>query len=138
MIQRTEIVRIAREYVGTPFHHQARLKGVGIDCIGLIVCVGKDLGFDFKDCTNYPWRADGVTLKKRLDEDLIVVDNPDLGDILLFWSFKPDIPTHVGIKTDRGMVHAYAHEGAKRVVESGIDKWWTDRLVAVYQFPGVE
>src|SRR6185437_3648026 len=30
--QRTEIVRAAKEWLGTPYHHHARVKGAGADC----------------------------------------------------------------------------------------------------------
>jgi NlpC/P60 family putative phage cell wall peptidase len=30
------IVAEARSWIGTPYHHQASLKGVGCDCIGLV------------------------------------------------------------------------------------------------------
>jgi cell wall-associated NlpC family hydrolase len=33
---RTHIVALAREWLGTPYHHQASLKGVGTDCVGLV------------------------------------------------------------------------------------------------------
>jgi cell wall-associated NlpC family hydrolase len=43
------IVDKAREYLGTPFQWGARVKGAGIDCSGLVVCVLKDLGVDVPD-----------------------------------------------------------------------------------------
>ena len=36
---RTDVVAAAREWLGTPFHHQARLRGVGVDCVGLVIGV---------------------------------------------------------------------------------------------------
>ena len=50
---RSRIVATAREYLLTPFHHQGRKKGVGIDCVGLIACVGHELGILDYDCTDY-------------------------------------------------------------------------------------
>src|SRR3954451_7338069 len=32
----SDIVAQAREWIGTPFRHQASLKGVGCDCLGLV------------------------------------------------------------------------------------------------------
>lgn len=35
----SKVVESARKWLGTPYHHQASLTGVGCDCIGLIrVC----------------------------------------------------------------------------------------------------
>ena len=33
---RADIVALARGWLGTPYHHQASLKGAGCDCLGLI------------------------------------------------------------------------------------------------------
>jgi NlpC/P60 family putative phage cell wall peptidase len=35
-ITRTTIVAEARSWIGTPYRHQASLKGVGCDCLGLV------------------------------------------------------------------------------------------------------
>ena len=42
MIARADIVAAARSLIGTPFRHQARLPGVGIDCLNLIGEVGME------------------------------------------------------------------------------------------------
>lgn len=36
MVTRKAIVNAARSWLGTPYHHQASLRGVGCDCLGLI------------------------------------------------------------------------------------------------------
>src|SRR5437016_4134796 len=33
---RTRIITEARSWIGTPYHHQASLKGAGCDCLGLL------------------------------------------------------------------------------------------------------
>ena len=35
-VDRGRIVRLARSWIGTPYHHQASVRGVGTDCIGLV------------------------------------------------------------------------------------------------------
>ena len=32
----TEVLTETRGWIGTPYHHQASLKGVGTDCLGLL------------------------------------------------------------------------------------------------------
>ena len=34
-----QIIQTARQWLDTPYHHQARVKGVGVDCIGLVIGV---------------------------------------------------------------------------------------------------
>ncbi len=42
--ERGALVAAARGWLGTPFHHQASVKGVGCDCVGLIRGVAAELG----------------------------------------------------------------------------------------------
>ncbi len=44
-MKREDFVRVARSYIGTPFHHQGRLPGVGLDCAGVIVCALAECGY---------------------------------------------------------------------------------------------
>ena len=39
----TTTVSIARTWIGTPYHHQASIRGVGADCIGLVRGVYREL-----------------------------------------------------------------------------------------------
>jgi NlpC/P60 family putative phage cell wall peptidase len=41
---RSSVVSAAREWIGTPYHHMADVKGVGCDCAMLLVRVFCDLG----------------------------------------------------------------------------------------------
>ncbi len=43
MIAREKIVAAARAWVGTPYHHQASVKGAGCDCLGLIRGIWREL-----------------------------------------------------------------------------------------------
>ena len=43
MIDSETIVRCARGWLGTPYHHQASVKGVGCDCLGLIRGLWREL-----------------------------------------------------------------------------------------------
>jgi cell wall-associated NlpC family hydrolase len=54
------------------------------------------------------------------------------GDILLF---KIDgNPQHMAIKTDKGMIHAYAR-GPRKVEEVSFAPPWPERLVGVWRVP---
>ena len=43
MIAREAIIIAARAWAGTPYHHQASVKGVGCDCLGLIRGLWREL-----------------------------------------------------------------------------------------------
>ena len=70
----TTMVTQARTWLGTPFHHQARLKGKGCDCLGLIVGVVDELGLKNEqgeflagfDEVTYSKEPDGAYLVQKL------------------------------------------------------------------------
>ena len=87
--QRAAVVAAARAWIGTPYHHMADIKGVGVDCAMLLVRVYCDLGlvgrFDPRPYTQ-DWmmhrneeRYLGFLLKRAR-----MVETPDLGDVVLF------------------------------------------------------
>ena len=50
-MKRADIVEEARSWLGTPYHHQAALKGVGCDCIGLL----RDVFSEEPRCLQKTW-----------------------------------------------------------------------------------
>lgn len=137
------IIQIAREWLGTPFHHQGRVKGVGCDCIGLVIGVAEEAGIEISrhDERNYSMLPDGKKLKAALDKYLMPIDIEDIsgGDILLMKFNKQ--PQHVGIVVDAhcgglGIIHCYMK--ARGVVEHGLDDYWRKKIVACYRFKILE
>lgn len=144
MTQAQDIVIQARTWLGTPFHHQARLKGKGCDCLGLIVGVVDELGL--KDTHGQPLAAydevtysrepDGAYLTQKLTALLeeVPFKKAQAGDLALFT--VRDNPQHMALLTDYegtlGMIHCYAQ--ARRVVEHRLDDDWKSRLVKVFRW----
>jgi NlpC/P60 family putative phage cell wall peptidase len=130
-----EILAEARRWLDTPFRHQGRCLGVGVDCIGLIVGVARGLGLEARDRTDYPRQPDGVHLEAALDTQLrrLAPGRTRPGDVLLMRIRR--LPQHVGILAEHGTL-IHAHSAAGRVVEMRLDERWWDRVVAAYRFPG--
>lgn len=42
--QRDSVVKIAKEYLRTPYHHEARVKGQGVDCATLLAGIFEEAG----------------------------------------------------------------------------------------------
>lgn len=42
--ERNRFVKAALSFVGTPYHHRAMLKGIGIDCATLLICAAAEAG----------------------------------------------------------------------------------------------
>ena len=138
MITPNQITSKAREYLKTPFVHQGRRKGVGIDCIGLLVGVAQELGLPIEDCTNYGEQHDGKTLLLELAAQLepLEIESRKEGNIVCFWIKRPDKPTHVGLLTSYGLIHTYRTKG--EVVETTFDAFWKTRVHSVFQYRGIE
>lgn len=126
-----DVVNEARTWIGTPFHHQARLKGHGVDCIGLVVGVAGALGLQHADRSDYSRLPDGITLAAELNAQMFKVEKMQAGDVLLF--AMPKLPRHVAICSTNGrMVHATSL--VDKCVEVTIDKTWLRALRGVYRF----
>lgn len=134
-MQRSEISAAALAMVGSPFHAQGRLPGIGLDCIGVVVCIARRLDVPHSDLPAYPLRPNGM-LQPLLDAQLVRVQRePQEGDVLLM-SFAGE-PHHVAVMVDgERIVHAY-QTVRKCVVQSYTDHWRA-KVRAVYEFPGVQ
>lgn len=127
------LVDAARACLGTPFYHQGRVAGIGLDCIGVIIFALRAIGFEVEDQDDYGREPEGTRLHDALiAHGFEIVDAIMPGDILLF-RFNGE-PQHVGmaVSTDT-MVHAYAPIG--RVVETGLGETWQRRMVGIYRLP---
>lgn len=136
----SEIVKSARELLDTPFHHQGRLAGVGVDCVGLVILVARKLGYvaqDF-DFTGYPRYPDGKVLIQQLGLHLIEIQQHQMqfGDIVCVAFDK--YPQHVGIIGDYrhggfSIIHAAGKHG--KVIETRLMFSNAMKFVSAYRFP---
>jgi NlpC/P60 family putative phage cell wall peptidase len=136
-----DVVTEARTWLGTRFHHQGRLKGVGVDCAGLVVGVAEAMGLQVQDRTDYTRQPDGTMLQETCDAQLIQIALEDIrpGDVLLM-RFEQE-PQHLAFVGDYefgglSLIHAYAQ--SRKVVETRLDDVWLARVVAAYRFDGVD
>ena len=128
----------ARKYLGVPFLHQGRNPAVGIDCIGLIVCAGKDCGMAFPafDSTAYgPDPAHGL-LERHLQAAFgppVPVADIGPGDVVSI-NFAGAV-RHVGIvgKHPDGLSLIHTNSSEDCVTEARIDSRWLRRIAGVYR-----
>lgn len=127
-----DIMKYARECIGTPFRHQGRIVGVSLDCAGVICHVAKRLGFEPVDTKGYSRTPSGALLETAADSQpyLERVYNKHPGDILMM-RFNGD-PQHVGIYTGETIIHALWD--VKKVTEHRLDDMWESRVVRIYRF----
>lgn len=141
-LTRAAIVAEARSWIGTRYHHQASLKGVGCDCLGLVrgvwrACVGDEP--ETPPAYQPDW-AEASGIEALADAALrhlvpVPVDGFQAGDVLLFRWRDGYVAKHVAIATTEStMIHA--HDGAA-VCEVALAPWWRRRLAYAFSFPGV-
>lgn len=138
---RSYIAEVARTWLGTPYHHQAALKGVGADCIGLVRGVYKELyGHDPSGTPRYSesWgevNPDELLLKGARDYlEEVWYSNYKLGDVLIFRVKNAASAKHCSIVSGHDtMIHAVS---TKAVIETNIGAW-SKKIAGVFQFPGV-
>jgi NlpC/P60 family putative phage cell wall peptidase len=142
-LTRNQIVAETRTWIGTPYQHQASLKGAGCDCLGLVRGVWRAVIGDEPERAP-PYAPDWAeatgeeSLAAAAARHLIPIAPSDVapGDVLLF-RWRANLPAkHAAIVTapDK-MVHA--HDGAA-VAEVVIAPWWRRRLAYAFRFPGVD
>jgi cell wall-associated NlpC family hydrolase len=126
-----EIVDTARQCLGTKFHHQGRLPGVGLDCAGLPIHVAKTLHLPHVDSTGYGMNPTGE-LESLVSGVALPISPWEVGDILMFWYGEPNKITHLAIATPIGIIHTY--RTVRKVVEHRIDEFWEKRFVKAFRF----
>lgn len=116
MTTRADILSAARAWLGTPYHHRARVMGAGCDCLMLIVAAYTATGLlpDDIEVPDYPsdimFHADDhryvEAVLARCDE----VEQPGPGDVAL-WKFGRTY-SHGALVADwPTVIHAYAPMG---------------------------
>lgn len=139
------IVEAARDWIGTPYLHQASLKGVGCDCLGLVRGVWRDLlGSEPEDVP--PYAADWAEAQGRetlADAALrhllpVAIEAAGQGDVLLF-RWRAHVPAKhcailTGSFTERFSTIIHAHEGCA-VSEVALTGWWRRHASHAFSFP---
>lgn len=131
----------ARGWIGTPYRHQASVRGAGADCLGLVrgvwraVCGGEP---EVPPAYTEDWAepAHEERLWAAALRHMVPVAEPGMGDVLLFRMRTGSVAKHLGIAAEGRagptFIHAYSGHG---VVESPLSAPWARRVVARFAFP---
>lgn len=140
---RADVVAEARSWLQTPWVHQARTKGVAVDCAGLVIGVARELGLvepDF-DVNGYGRLPDG-TLLQQCAEIMRPIQRTEMlpGDVLVVATDTE--PCHMGIVGDYrhgglSLIHA-AMGGLNRVAEHRLMFARNLRFKAAFALPGLD
>ena len=134
------VIAIARSWLGTPYHDQASLRGVGCDCLGLARGVWREVvGPEPFPIPPYSrdWGETGPreVLAEGARRMMIEVPPAEAGPgALVLFRMKPRaIAKHVGILTGPDtFLHAYERLG---VIEEPLTPSWRRRIAFAFLFP---
>lgn len=136
----TDIVTRARAWIGTPYVHQASLKGIGCDCLGLLRGIWRELyGSEPEEIPPYVLNWDiagGESLRDGLARHLSAVDLTAIapGDVVLFRMVPRAAARHCAIVGERDgaltLIHARQN---KRVSEEPFTKAWRAKLAYAFR-----
>jgi len=134
------VIAAARSWLGTPYHDQASLRGVGCDCLGLARGVWREVvghepfpippySRDWGESGPREVLADGA--RAMMIEISPAMSPP--GALIFFRMTSRAIAKHVGILTapDR-FIHAYERLG---VIEQPLTPSWRRRIAFAFLFP---
>jgi len=140
-IDATHIIAAVRGWIGTPYQHQASVKGAGADCLGLLRGVWRELrGAEPQSIPPYSQDWAETTAKETLYESLVQhvceIDVREIraGDIALFRMAPRGPAKHCGIVAERGgqltLIHARQN---KRVSEEPFSIFWRRKLAFAFR-----
>lgn len=134
------VIAIACSWLGTPYHDQASLRGVGCDCLGLARGVWREVvgpepfpippySRDWGETGPREVLAEGA--RRMMIEVEPAVAGP--GALVLFRMKPRAIAKHVGILTGPdSFLHAYERLG---VIEKPLTPSWARKLAFAFLFP---
>lgn len=139
------VIAVARSWLGTPYHDQASLKGVGCDCLGLARGVWREV-VGPEPFQVPPYSRDGggrgpgggaagevLACGARRMMPEIAVETAGPGALLLFRMMPQANARHVGILTaPTTFLHAYERLG---VIEEPLTPAWRRRIAFAFLFP---
>ena len=134
------VIATARSWLGTPYHDQASLRGVGCDCLGLARGVWREVvGAESFAIPPYSrdWGETGPheVLAERARRVMSEIAPTDAlpGALILFRMAPRAIAKHIGILTGPdSFIHSYERLG---VIEEVLTPIWRRRIAFAFLFP---
>jgi hypothetical protein len=137
---------MARSFVGVPFKHQGRTRALGIDCVGLPLCVAESYGLKDvhgvpllgNDENNYGPQPQSDIVYEGMKKRLVEVSELKEGCVLALR--LPTVACHSAIATlvqgEWHIIHSDRKYG--KVVEEPLTEKWRSRIKGIFDFPNIE
>lgn len=142
MTLQEQILTEARSWIGTPYRHQASVKGAGTDCLGLVRGIWRAV-YQAEPEAPPPYTPDWAealgqdtlleAAQRHMTERAIGDARP--GDLILFRMGLGTPAKHAAIMSGQDtIIHAY---WGRSVCETRLVPWWRRRIAAVFKFPDI-
>lgn len=127
-------VAVAYEWIGTPYAPGQSVKGVGCDCVGLILGFGKEIGAIPPEYFPEPYDAsDREMLERELSKWCEPVEVAEAGDVVQLSVYSPEGPRpHCALLLGGDLIHVYGRKFG--VTKHGFSQAWQRRAVAVWRW----
>lgn len=138
----TRVLELARSWIGTPYHHQARKKGAGCDCIGLVIGIWEELYNGLPQGIKIPpytsaWAEETkkslmVAFAAQYLEPVPLLSRVP-GDVLMFSMLRNGPTKHAGILSGGDkIIHAYQGHA---VAETDMNFPRYAKMTHVFRYP---
>lgn len=135
-----KIVDEAKSWLGTPYHHLARVKGAGVDCAQILIAVFAGVGLiEEFDTGNYPpdWmmHRDEERYLGFITEYADEVETPQPGDVVLYRVGR--CYSHAGIITQWPEIIHASRPDRMVCLADGLQGWLAGRTHTFWRVRGV-
>lgn len=135
---RRQVILRAESFIRTPFAHQGRCPGVGLDCIGVVDLSIRAVFPNFQSApTNYEQISDGKWIIQELERRCDRVEFRDIlpADILGF-AFVNGYLQHLALAWGAGrMIHTW--RGSRQCMKQDISRSWMNDLHSCWRVRGL-
>ncbi len=145
-VSENRVAAVARQWIGTPYVHQASCKGTGTDCLGLLRGVWREVIGAEREAPG-AYSADWAEIScaepllDGLARHLVRIEpvSAGAGDVLVFRMLEQGIAKHLAILASGGieapgttMIHAYS---GLSVCETHLSLPWRRRIAGAFRLP---
>lgn len=143
---RNRVIEEARAWIKTPYQHQGMVKGVGVDCVGLIAAVGINTGVlamtpeHIRQYSGYGRLPNPRKMGEYMEQHLNAIPDSRMEVADIAWiEWRKNMPMHLAIIGSHNdnftLIHATSDVGM--VVEHTLSSTWMDRICSFWRYPGI-